>query len=61
MNILMEQWNYESSLYCPSSKCWVLFKKEPENIKLIIDNINLELQTTYLFYKKGFMDFWKGF
>lgn len=61
MNILMEQWGYESSLYCPASKCWVLFKKEPENIKTLIDNINLELQTEYLFYKKGFMDYWKGF
>lgn len=61
MNILMEQWNYESSLYCPSSKCWILFKQEPENIISLINTINLELQTEYLFYKKGFMDFWKGF
>lgn len=61
MNILMGQWQYESSLYCPASKCWVLFKKEPKNIVSLINNINQELQTEYLFYKKGFMDYWKGF
>lgn len=61
MNILMEKWHYESSLYCPISKCWVLFKKEPSDIILKVKNINQELQTDYLFYKKGFMDYWKGF
>lgn len=61
MNILMEQWGYVSSIYCPSSKCWVLFKKEPHNLNFIVDSLNEELQTNYLHYKKGFMDYWKGF
>jgi 2-polyprenyl-3-methyl-5-hydroxy-6-metoxy-1,4-benzoquinol methylase len=61
MSILMKQWNYESSLYCPASKCWVLFKKEPKNIEKKILDINVELQYLYLHYKKGFVDYWKGF
>ncbi len=61
MNILMKQWQYKSSLYCPASKCWVLFRKEPKNIVSLINNINQELQTKYLYYKKGFVDYWRGF
>ena len=61
MQILMEQWKYESSLYCPLAKCWVLFKKEPSDLELMVNNINLEFQTEFLLYKKGFLDYWKGF
>jgi len=28
MDIIMKQWNYISSIYCPDSKCWVLFKNK---------------------------------
>ena len=61
MEILMNQWDYHSSIYCPKSKCWILLKKEIENISKIIHSINQELQTDYLYYKKGFVDYWKGF
>jgi 2-polyprenyl-3-methyl-5-hydroxy-6-metoxy-1,4-benzoquinol methylase len=61
MQILMEQWNYKSSIYCPSSKCWVLLKNERVGIKDKIIKINKEFQENYLFYKKGFVDYWKGF
>lgn len=61
MEILMKQWGYCSSIYCPQSKCWILLKKEIENINKIILSINQELQTDYLYYKKGFVDYWKGF
>jgi len=61
MDILMKQWDYKSSLYCPMSKCWVLFKKEPHNIKNKIMKINQELQEQYFTYKIGFVDYWKGF
>jgi hypothetical protein len=60
MNILMNQWNYESSLYCPSSKCWVLFKKAHPNLEEKIKVINSEFQTNYLYYKIGFSDYWKN-
>lgn len=59
MDILMKQWGYVSSIYCPSSKCWVLFKKEPENLKSNIESINKLFQTDYLHYSTGFMNYWK--
>lgn len=59
MSILMEQWNYKSSIYSPRSKTWVLLKKPYKEIKPIIDMINKELQTEWLYGKDGFMDYWK--
>jgi len=61
MEILMNQWGYHSSIYCPKSKCWILLKKEIENISKVIHSINQEFQTDFLYYKKGFVDYWKGF
>jgi len=61
MEILMKQWGYQSSIYCTKSKSWILLKKEIKDITKIIDSINQELQTDYLYYKKGFVDYWKGF
>lgn len=61
MQVLMDQWGYESSLYCPKSKFWVMIKKTPANIEQLVADINKEFQTTYLVFKKGFVDFWKGF
>jgi ribosomal protein L30E len=59
MDILMKQWGYVSSIYCPSSKCWVLFKNEPETLKSKVESINKLFQTDYLHYSVGFMDYWK--
>ncbi|MBB4036758.1 hypothetical protein GGR21_002671 [Dysgonomonas hofstadii] len=61
MEILMEQWGYASSIYCPVSKTWVLLKKERKNLSEKIEAVNVELQQDYLIYKKGFIDYWKGF
>lgn len=64
MNLLMEQWGYAASIYCPRAKSWFLFKdKSPRlfDLEIAVQNINRELQTDYLYYKKGFMDYWKGF
>lgn len=61
MRILMEQWGYKTSIYCPLSKCWVLFKKDVPDIQQKIKSINNEFQAEYLLYKKGFVDYWKGF
>ncbi|MFH1196292.1 MAG: methyltransferase domain-containing protein [bacterium] len=61
MSILMEQLSYISSLYCPIAKCWILFRKEPAELQEKIKLIHRELQKEYLFYKKGFVDYWKGF
>jgi hypothetical protein len=59
MQILMEQWHYESSIYCPIARCWVLLKKDKEDILGKIEKINEDFQQDYLFYKKGFLDYWK--
>ena len=60
MEILMKQWNYESSIYCLAARCWVLLKKDSQYIESKVKKINKELQNDYLFYKKGFVDFWPG-
>lgn len=61
MEILMEQWNYKASIYCATSKCWVLLKDDSDSILKKITSINLEFQSDYLVSKKGFVDYWKGF
>lgn len=61
MTVFMDKYNYESSVYCPSAKCWILFKKDSGNISKYIESINNLFQTDYFIYKKGFVDYWKGF
>lgn len=61
MSILMKQWGYSSSVYCPAAKSWVLFKEESMDIESEVDAINIEFQIEYLLYKKGFVDYWKGY
>lgn len=62
MNILMEQWGFTSSLYCPKAKSWVLFKNPVAGMNEAISAINSEFQTEYILYNpKGFVDYWKGF
>ena len=61
MSILMSQWNYEASIYCSSAKSWILIKKAKSSIEEKIESLNRELQTEYFIYKKGFVDYWKGF
>lgn len=61
MNELMKQWNYKSSIYCPTAKCWILYKKTPSNIENMVAIINKLFQTQYLIFKQGFVDYWKGF
>ena len=61
MAILMDQWGYRSSIYCPRGKCWVLLKRRTETIKEQISDLNKELQSDWFYYKDGFMDYWKGF
>lgn len=59
MQILMEQWGYKASIYCPLSKMWILLKNQSEKTEKLISAINLEFQFEYLYYKRGFMDYWK--
>lgn len=61
MGILMGQWGYRSSIYCPQSKCWVLLRDPVNKVDKVINKINIELQSNWFFCKDGFMDYWKGF
>jgi len=59
MGILMEQWGYACSIYCPTSKMWILFKKKPQKVEEAVNLINIEFQTDFLHFKTGFVDYWK--
>lgn len=64
MSILMDKWQFNCSIYSPSAKTWALFRAEIDDIKKIestVDDINRENQSNYLFFKEGFVDYWKGF
>jgi hypothetical protein len=60
MSLLMQQWGYTCSTYCPKSKCWTLFKTN-DGIEHKIQQIHRELQSDWLIFKNGFVDYWKGF
>jgi hypothetical protein len=62
MDLLMKQWNYSSSIYCPSAKCWLLIKKnnaKESKMRDAVRAINSEFQFNYLHYKRGFMNYWR--
>lgn len=61
MGILMDRWGYHSSIYCPKSKCWALLRKRDSTIADRLNVLNKELQSDWFYFKKGFMDYWKGF
>ncbi len=59
MEILMNDWGYECSVYNEHSKMWVLFREKADAIKSDVDKLNKSLGWEYLHLKKGFMDYWK--
>jgi hypothetical protein len=59
MEILMRQWGYSCSVYCPAAKMWVLYKDKPERLEASVNAVNAEFQQKYLYAKAGFMDYWK--
>jgi hypothetical protein len=59
MDILMRQWDFSYSLYCPKAKTWVLLHEEPKKSK--IEAINQSIQSEFLILKEGFVDYWKTF
>jgi hypothetical protein len=61
MDILMKQWGYQSSIYSPQAKCWVLYKKPYAELEETVLKMNKELQAKWFYGKDGFMDYWKGF
>lgn len=61
MSILMEQWGYRSSIYCPPSKCWILFRQPAQGVENACALLNRELQSNWFYFKNGFVDYWNGF
>ncbi len=66
MQIFMDKYNFKHSLYSPTAKTWLFFKKDTIelcnnsfSIKDFAEKINKVLQFEYFFYKEGFMDYWK--
>ncbi|XOB62004.1 hypothetical protein ACMC56_15605 [Campylobacterota bacterium DY0563] len=59
MNILLKQWKYKCSIYNPQAKLWVFFKNTPSIIEKKVKIINKIVGKDYLYFKEGFMDYWK--
>ena len=59
MQILMEQWGYNCSVYNEHSKMWVLFHDDADQIQAKTKKLNHSLGWEYLHFKNGFMDYWK--
>lgn len=59
MGILMKQWGFNASIYAPLSKTWCLLRYHDKAIAQRIDLINHELQSKFLIYSCGFVDYWK--
>lgn len=53
MEILFKRWGFECSLYHPNSQFWFFFKSKTIFEKSLLDSHSL-------FYKEGFMDYWKS-
>jgi hypothetical protein len=61
MSILMNQWGYLSSIYCPEAKSWILLREQSKVYREVCSRINQEFQSDFFILKDGFVDFWKGF
>jgi hypothetical protein len=59
MRILMEQWGYNSSIYAPKAKSWLLLKGDASQYAREISNSSKELQTEWFILKDMFVDYWK--
>ncbi len=59
MKILIKDWGYRSSLYCPLAKMWIFFRDDIDSISPSVKEINRLAGFEYLFIKNGFMDYWK--
>jgi hypothetical protein len=61
MDLLMGQWGFRSSIYCPQAKSWVLLRDDVGSVEDRVAALNGELQTTWFHRQAGFVDYWKGF
>lgn len=59
MGILMGQWGFSASIYSPLSKTWCLLRHSKDDVEQCVAEINNELQSNFLIYRSGFVDYWK--
>jgi len=59
MQLLMDQWGYQCSVYNEHAKLWILFRQDAEQIGSVVTQINKSLGWEYLHFKAAFMDYWK--
>lgn len=61
MQIFMDNYGFDFSIYSPIAKTWVLLKGDYEEMEEKSKAINKYLMSNYLYVKNGFVDYWKGF
>lgn len=59
MSVLMEQWGFRSSIYCPKGKAWFLLPCDVNAVRGTVDKMNLRLRSEWFIAKQGFVDYWK--
>ena len=57
MQILFDKWGFEASIYHVESRMWFWFRRNGDLIKAILEKEEGKLGEIY--FKKGFMDYWK--
>ena len=58
MEILMANWDYKCSTYCPPAKMWVFFRSDPVITEQKVRKVNASVGHEYLYFKTGFMNYW---
>lgn len=59
MQLLMNDWGYQCSVYNEHAKLWVLFREPAAHIQPAVEALNKSIGWQYLHFKSGFMDYWK--
>lgn len=59
MQLLMEQWGYQCSVYNEHAKLWVFFRDDAATVGPSVEELNDSVGWEYLHFRAGFMDFWK--
>ncbi len=59
MEFFMQRFGFVHSIYSPLAKTWLFYKDVDRDFERKVFEINESLKSNYLYYKKGFMDYWK--
>lgn len=59
MQILFDRWRYNFSIYNVPARLWFWYKRKPDEIENVLENVNEQYGEREFFVKDGFMDYWK--